>query len=123
MDRWHYVLILVACLLVTLPLELLPGVRVYRRPKLLLASIVPVLVIFVGWDLLAYHHGHWWFSDQYTLGPRLAGLPLEEWLFFIVVPLCALLTYEAVGSVLARGRAAGAGRSTAAPTTAGGSDA
>jgi len=28
---------------------------------------------------------------------RLLGLPVEEWLFFLVVPLCGLLTYEAFG--------------------------
>ena len=41
--------------------------------------------------------GEWWFSARYTLGLRLAGLPLEEWLFFLVVPVCALLTYEVLG--------------------------
>lgn len=102
MDRWHYLLILVACVLVTLPLELVLGVRVYRRPRLAAGAILPVLVIFLGWDLLAHAHGQWWFSDQYLLGPRLLGLPLEEWLFFLVVPLCAVLAYEAVGTVLAR---------------------
>jgi lycopene cyclase domain-containing protein len=105
MDRWHYLLILGCCLAVTLPLELVLGVRVYRRPRRLLATVAAVLVVFAGWDLAAYAAGHWWFSDRYTLGPRLLGLPLEEWLFFIVVPLCALLTYEAVGTVLRRRRA------------------
>jgi lycopene cyclase domain-containing protein len=106
MDRWHYLLVLVACLAVTLPLELLLGARVYRRPGRLAGTVLPVLAGFLAWDLLAHARGHWWFDDQYLLGPRLAGLPVEEWLFFLVVPVCAVLTYEAVGRVRGRRRRA-----------------
>lgn len=31
-------------------------------------------------------------------------MPLEELVFFVVIPVCGLLTYEAVGQVLAYGR-------------------
>lgn len=97
MDSWQYLLVLLSCVAVTLPLEFVGGARVYRRPKALLATLVPVLACFAGWDLIAVHHGEWWFSARYTLGLRLAGLPIEEWLFFGVVPVCALLTYEVLG--------------------------
>lgn len=94
MDAWQYLLVLVSCVAVTLPLEIIGGARVYRRPKALLATLTPVVLVFGGWDLIAVRHGDWWFSARYTLGPRLAALPVEEWLFFLVVPVCALLTYE-----------------------------
>jgi len=93
-DAWQYLLVLGSCVAVTLPLEIIGGARVYRRPKALLATLVPVVIVFAGWDLIAVRHGDWWFSARYTLGLRLAGLPVEEWLFFLVVPVCALLTYE-----------------------------
>jgi lycopene cyclase domain-containing protein len=69
---------------------------VYRRPRALLATIVPVVIVFGGWDLLAVRYGDWWYSGRYTLGVWLAGLPVEEWLFFLVVPTCSVLTYEAL---------------------------
>ncbi|MDI1462963.1 lycopene cyclase domain-containing protein [Catellatospora sp. KI3] len=97
MDPLRYLLILLACLAVTLPLELLLGARVYRRPRRLLAALAPVVALFVLWDLAAVARGHWWFDPRYTTGVRLLGLPVEEWLFFVVVPLCALLTYEVLG--------------------------
>ena len=31
-------------------------------------------------------------------------MPVEELVFFVVIPICGLLTYEAVGQVLARVR-------------------
>jgi lycopene cyclase domain-containing protein len=97
MDAWQYVMVLGSCVVATLPLEIVAGARVYRRPKALLATLAPVMAIFAGWDLIAVHRGDWWFSARYTLGLRLAGLPIEEWLFFLVVPTCALLTYEVLG--------------------------
>jgi lycopene cyclase domain-containing protein len=97
MASWEYLLLLAGCALVSLPLEWALGARVYRRPMILLATLVPVMAVFAGWDVLASHAGAWWFSVRYTLGPRLAGLPVEEWLFFLVVPVCAVLTFEALG--------------------------
>ena len=97
MDAWQYLIVLALCAAVTLPLEFAGGARVYRRPKALLATLAPVLAVFAGWDLIAVHHGEWWFSPRYILGLRIAGLPVEEWLFFLVVPVCALLTYEVLG--------------------------
>jgi lycopene cyclase domain-containing protein len=98
MDALRYLLLLAACLAVTLPLELVLGARVYRRPKLLVATLLPVLAVFVGWDLVATARGHWSFTAQYVVGARVLGLPIEEWLFFLVVPVCAVLTFEALGS-------------------------
>ena len=97
MDAWQYLLVLGSCIAVTLPLEVIGGARVYRRPRALFATLIPVVAVFAGWDLIAVHRGDWRFSARYILGPRLAGLPVEEWLFFLVVPVCALLTYEVLG--------------------------
>jgi lycopene cyclase domain-containing protein len=104
---WEYLLVLAACVLITLPLEFVLGARVYRRPARLASAVLPVAVVFYLWDVVAIARGHWWFNPARTSGIVLpGGVPLEEVLFFLVIPLCGLLTYEAVGAVLRR-RAAG----------------
>ena len=51
---------------------------------------------YVVWDLVAIARGHWSFDDRYVTGWELPGsLPVEELTFFVVIPLCALLTFEA----------------------------
>lgn len=101
----EYLLVLAGCVLVTLPLEFILGARVYRRPARLAAVVLPVAAVFYVWDLVAIARGHWWFNPARTSGVLLpGGVPLEEALFFLVIPLCGLLTYEAVGAVLARRR-------------------
>jgi lycopene cyclase domain-containing protein len=104
-DRFQYLAVLAACVLVTLPLELVIGARVYRRPRRLLAALAPAVAVFVAWDVVAIDRGHWWYNPRYVTGWRVPGaLPVEELAFFVVVPICALLTYEAVTIVLAAGR-------------------
>ena len=100
---FEYLLLMAACLLLTLPLEFVLGARVYRRPRRLLLAVLPVLVIFYIWDAIAIARGHWGYSPAHTTGWLLpASVPVEEVVFFIVIPLCGLLTFEAVGRVLAR---------------------
>ena len=94
--RASYLVLMAACVAVTLPLELVLKAGVYRRPRRWLAALVPVFVVFNLWDWVAIRRGHWTYSPRYTTGINLLGLPLEELVFFLVVPTCALLTYQAV---------------------------
>ncbi len=89
------------CLLLTLPLEVVIGARVYRRPRRLVRTLVPVVLVFTVWDLVGIVRDHWSYSPSFTTGWRLPfSMPVEELAFFVVIPICALLTYEAVGRVL-----------------------
>ncbi|CAO5241089.1 lycopene cyclase domain-containing protein [Frankia sp. AgKG'84/4] len=100
MRHLSYLAVLAGCLLGTAPLELLLATRVYGRPRRLALTLLPVLAVFVAWDLYAISAGHWTFDARGVTGLRLPGrLPLDELLFFLVVPLCAILTLEAVRSV------------------------
>ena len=49
---------LVGCLVVTAPLELVLRVRVYARWRRLLLALVPELVVFGGWELYAVARHH-----------------------------------------------------------------
>ena len=89
------------CLLITLPLEFVLSARVYRRVAGLAFAIIPVVIIFSVWDIVGILRDHWSYSSLFTTGWTLIfGMPIEELVFFIVVPICGLLTYEAVGYVL-----------------------
>jgi lycopene cyclase domain-containing protein len=95
-----YLGLLAGCLVVTAPLELVLRVRVYARWRRLLLAVLPEFAVFVVWVLYAIAQGHWDYSDELTLGVRLpGGIPVEEVLFFLVVPLCSVLALEAVRRV------------------------
>ncbi len=97
MDRFQYLALLGLCLVVTLPLELALGVRVWRRPARLARSVLPVALAFGLYDILAIEAGWWGFNDRYLTGWEVGfGLPVEELAFFLVIPVCGILTIEAV---------------------------
>ena len=99
-ERLHYAGVLIACVLVTLPLEFAFGARVWRRPLRTARSIVPVALVFLVWDVWATRRGTWFFDEEQTLGLTVpGGLPVEELAFFVVIPACALLTLESVRNI------------------------
>lgn len=100
-DRWQYLFVLAACLTITAPLEIV-GAGVYRQAWRTVRAILPVAVVFIVWDALAIAAGIWTYNPRYLTGIDLPfAIPLEELLFFIVIPLCGLLTYSAVDGILA----------------------
>lgn len=100
MDNWQYLLLLGGCLLITLPLEFF-GEGVYRQPKRLLCALAPVVAVFLIWDAIAIAFKVWDYNPRYISGIEVPFMPLEEFLFFVVIPICGLLTYNAVGAGLA----------------------
>jgi lycopene cyclase domain-containing protein len=98
-DGYQYLIVLGACLVLTAPLEMF-GEGVYRQLRRAAAAILPVAVVFVVWDLLAILGDVWRYNPRYVTGLELGPVPLEELLFFIVIPLCGLLTYSAVSTIL-----------------------
>jgi lycopene cyclase domain-containing protein len=100
MGHLTYLALLAGCLVVTAPLEVLLRVRVYARWRRLLLAVLPEFVVFVVWVLYAIAQGHWTYDGALTLGLRFpGGIPVEEVLFFLVVPLCSVLALEAVRRV------------------------
>jgi lycopene cyclase domain-containing protein len=87
---------------ITAPLEFF-GEGVYRQPWRTIRSVAPVALVFLVWDAVAISANVWTYNPRYIIGVHIGfGVPLEELLFFIVIPLCGLLTYNAVTAMLTR---------------------
>lgn len=65
----------------------------YRYFGAFIKASILVAIPFIGWDIWFTDKGVWWFNTDYTLGIVIAGLPLEEWLFFICIPFSCVFTY------------------------------
>ncbi len=100
--HWSYAAMLVFCLVGTLPLAAVYRLEVLRQPRRVLLTVLVAGTPFLLWDLWATHVGHWRFDPAQTLSWRVAGLPLEEISFFVVIPLVSVLTLEAVRVVRRR---------------------
>ncbi len=69
-------------------------VAFYRQWRFAWPAIGINASLFLAQDALFTAHGVWGFNDRYLMGPRLAGLPIEEILFFIAIPYACLFLYE-----------------------------
>jgi lycopene cyclase domain-containing protein len=100
MRNWSYFAVLAGCLVGAGWLEVGLRTRVARRAGRLVLTLLPVVAVFCAWDAYAISRGHWWFDPEQTTGfIAVAGIPIEEVAFFIVIPICAVLTLEGVRSV------------------------
>jgi lycopene cyclase domain-containing protein len=76
------------------------NLHLHRRLSSALFATILVAIPFLIWDFIVTAAGHWAFSPQYTLEFRIVNLPLEEVLFFLVVPMTSILVWETVGYFL-----------------------
>ena len=100
MEKYGYVGMLVFTVLASSWLEFVLKVRVLRRITRVVRSILPPAIFFLIWDAIAVYRNQWSFDANQVVG--IYGpfhLPVEEYLFFIIVPLAAIMTLEAVRRV------------------------
>ena len=53
-------------------------------------------VFYIVWDMVFTKQGIWSFNENYITGLKLYNLPIEEVLFFFVVPYCCVFIYECI---------------------------
>jgi lycopene beta-cyclase len=98
--KTEYLIVLGAILVFPLLLSILMRLRLYAHPRALILSMTIVCVVFWAWDIIVTARGHWSFNPRYVLGVQILGLPVEEWLFFVIIAFVSIFTYEAVRLVL-----------------------
>ena len=64
--------------------------------KYLFPSIFITATFFIVWDIIFTKNGVWGFSEFHTSNINLFYLPVEEWLFFIIIPFSCVFIYESV---------------------------
>jgi lycopene cyclase domain-containing protein len=89
-------------LTISLPLILSFDKKVafYKNWKYLFPAIIIMAIVFIGKDAIFASHGIWGFNDEYLIGIRMLGLPLEEWLFFFTVPYACVFIYACLVAYL-----------------------
>lgn len=53
-------------------------------------------IFYIIWDSLFTQWGVWSFNDLYITGIKFLHLPIEEIMFFFVVPYCCVFIYECI---------------------------
>ncbi|NCC12636.1 MAG: lycopene cyclase domain-containing protein [Spirochaetia bacterium] len=99
-----YLIITLAVIAAPLALSFDRRVAFHTRWRQVFISMLPVSALYIFWDVLVTERGDWAFNPSYAGTFRLFGLPLGEWLFFIVVPYACLFILEVVKAYFPRKR-------------------
>ena len=97
MENLHYSYVLIFIATCAVGVNFGFRLKFSKRLKLFLLTDSLILVLYLIWDFWAISKGSWFFDPDQILGIMLLGrLPIEEFLFFIIVPLMTVLTYLAL---------------------------
>jgi len=97
-----YLYIQLLCIFVLVPNIILLYLNRKRiHLKTLGIALVLLFIIAVVWDQLSVRMGLWVFTQAEVIG-NLFGLPIEEYLFFLFVPLLCINIYILVEALIMR---------------------
>jgi lycopene cyclase domain-containing protein len=94
--HYTYLLILALSLAGPLALSFDKKVAFYSKWKQLFAAMILPVAAYIAWDMYFTHLKVWGFNTKYIQEIWIGNLPLEEVLFFIVVPYCCVFIYECI---------------------------
>ncbi|MEP5612704.1 MAG: lycopene cyclase domain-containing protein, partial [Cyclobacteriaceae bacterium] len=98
--QWLYFILMGGSLIFPLAWSFEKRVSYHKNWKSLFPAIFLTALFFLFWDEVFTQRGVWGFNDSYISGIKFGSLPLEEILFFIVVPFSCVFIYECVGYFL-----------------------
>ena len=94
--KYTYFILLFLSVVGPLMLSFDKKVHYYKRWRFLFPAILRAAVLFILWDVIFTRTGVWEFNEKFTAGWHLWHLPVEEWLFFLVVPFSCLFIFDVV---------------------------
>ena len=98
--RGEYLLLLSVSVASVVILDRIARLGVIRQWRRLLVALVPTTIVILIWDILGVERWRWDSNPAILLGPHGFGgrIPLEEFLFPVVVAVCALVLWELVSA-------------------------
>lgn len=91
--NWLYLFINLASISVPLLFSFHPRIRFYEKFRTFIPAMLISAAVYLSWDIVFTRNGVWGFNAAYLVGVDLAGLPIEEWLFFICIPFASVFTH------------------------------
>jgi len=89
-----YLEILILSISLPLLFSFHPKIKFYKKWKYFFIANLSIAIPFIIWDYVFTKQGVWEFSEHHISGLKVINLPIEEILFFIVIPYCFIFTYE-----------------------------
>jgi lycopene cyclase domain-containing protein len=99
-DQYTYLFLNTITILGPLALSFDKKVAFYKSWKNFGISMIVTSTIYILWDIWFTKINVWAFNPKYVIGSWIASLPLEEYLFFIIIPYACLFIYACLKAYL-----------------------
>lgn len=94
--HFTYFLILAISAAGPLALSFDKKVAFYKKWKYLILPVCIPAFFYIVWDIYFTSIGVWSFNEKYVTGIKFINLPVEEIIFFFIVPYSCLFIYECI---------------------------
>lgn len=91
-----YFILLLGSVAVPLVLSFDKRLQFYRSWNVVFPAIFIVAAIYIAFDIYLTKQGVWGFNPRYLSGIYFFDLPVEEWLFFIVIAYASLFLHFSI---------------------------
>lgn len=92
--NWFYLTLDIGTLLGPLALSFDKNVQYKKAWKSSLLSASVISIPFIIWDIIFTQNGFWGFNPDFISGIYIYHLPIEEILFFFIIPFACTFIYE-----------------------------
>ncbi|WP_215226591.1 lycopene cyclase domain-containing protein [Echinicola shivajiensis] len=94
MEKYLYLILDIATLLLPLLWSFESKINYYKKWFALFPAILITSLVFIIWDEWFTVIEVWGFNPRYLTGAYFGSLPVEECLFFLIVPFSTIFIYE-----------------------------
>ncbi len=90
----QYILIATSLLFIAILLEYIFREKLFHSLKERIIWAMILLIVGTIWDTYAVINNHWVFPGNGVIGINIGIVPLEEYLWFLIVPYFCLTVYK-----------------------------
>ncbi len=92
----EYLAILSILLVSGVIIQKMNNIHLYKSRKEQLTVALVFFLIGIIWDHYALYRGHWSFPGPGLIGITIGLMPIEEYLFMLIVPFVIITIYKAL---------------------------
>jgi lycopene cyclase domain-containing protein len=100
-EEMEYMILLISVFLACIAAKFAFKLQLFKSKKNATLTLVSLFIIGSTLDSFALMRGYWNFQQEFFVGITIGVMPLEEYIFLIVIPFLTIVIYRLVNKKIA----------------------